>query len=102
MNILSVIESTEGKIQKQITKYLELCGYEVIRHNAGNARYNVKGSKAGMPDLQVLIGKGMSVFIEVKTPKGKLSDIQKKKHNELESKGYRVIVARKLEDVFFF
>ncbi|MCL2793023.1 MAG: VRR-NUC domain-containing protein [Spirochaetaceae bacterium] len=99
MNITAVIEPKESQIQKQIVGYLELKGYEVIRHNAGKVKYNVTGAKKGMPDLEALIGGGISVFVEVKTKKGKLSEDQKKMQKRLRDLGHKVIVARKLEDV---
>lgn len=77
----------ESFIQKKIMEHYENLGYYVIKL--------IKTSKNGIPDI-VAIPKGMSdlVFIEVKTPKGVTSAIQRFRHKELDKHGCQVIVAK--------
>ena len=56
----------ETKILHAIRDALRYSGWLVIRHTAG------LGSYAGLPDLQA-IKDGRVVMVEVKTPKGRLS-----------------------------
>ena len=92
----------ESDIQRDIIKYLESQGYFVFRMNAGKVKYNVKLSFPGTPDLLCLTGEGKLLFIEVKMPGKKLSDIQSKMHLELKKRGYDVIVAYSLEEVITY
>lgn len=98
MNITKVIENNETTIQRQIVEYLELKGMIVIRLPAGISSYKIKSCPVGTPDLLVL-GYKQAGFIEVKTPKGKLSKVQEEMHEKLRLRGFKVIIARSLEDV---
>ena len=89
---------TESEIQKQIIDYCSSRGALVLRMNSGSRNYNNKQAPAGTPDLLV-IRLPESVWIEVKTKDGKVSDIQKKMHTELINRGQAVMVARSLDDV---
>jgi hypothetical protein len=89
----------EAEIQNQIIEYLQLRGGKVYRMNAGRARNNVRMSEAGTPDLLAIFPEGKTIWVEVKTPKGKLSEEQLRVHCQLTSYGQRVIVARSVEDV---
>ena len=93
----------ENELQNQIIKSLRaLYGrYAVMRLNAGNIYINgrcIKMGIAGTPDLMLLLDKTV-LFIEIKTDKGQLSLPQVRFHEWLREHGYRVIVARKLDDV---
>ena len=55
------------------------------------------GLVAGWPDLQ-LISKGKYYGLEIKTPVGVLSPVQKKIHSELINSGCKVGIARSIED----
>lgn len=55
------------------------------------------GSHKGMADLTAC-KQGMVVFIEVKTPKGYLSEYQKKFQRDIASQGCIYEVARSVED----
>jgi len=74
--------------------------------NGGNrslseaVRFKREGVKAGMPDLVLPVSKlGFhSLYIEVKTPKGKLSKEQQKMHKRLRDAGNAVVIARSLDD----
>jgi hypothetical protein len=72
---------TEQQIQAKRIKQLEAEGYYVIKL--------MKTNKNGIPDL-IAIPKGCDVlFSEIKTPKGRLSEIQKYRIKELEEHGIR-------------
>ena len=89
---------TESEIQKQIIHYLKLKGCIVMRLNSGRAAHNVRLCPPGTPDL-LAIYRGGSVWIEVKTEKGKLRPEQENMHKELIEMGHRVIVARGVADL---
>ena len=82
----------ETEIQNEIRDYLRLRGWFVIRHQQG------LGSMKGLSDLTALKN-GETVYIEVKTQKGKQSDYQKEFQREIEEHGGRYILARCLNDV---
>lgn len=90
---------TEIEIQKEIVKAMEALGHKVFRMNSGRGRYNQHLCEPGTPDLLVVAMKGYSFWLEIKTPKGKLSPEQVAMHAELERRGQRVLVARGISDV---
>ncbi len=89
---------TESEIQKEIIDYCAVSGAIVFRMNSGSRNYNNKQAPKGTPDLFVVF-KNKPVFIEVKTPTGKISEVQEKMHKRLRDLGQCVIVARCLYDV---
>lgn len=67
-------------------------------------RRKARGVRAGVPDMEFhyCYAHGdypMSCFIELKAPKGTMSDAQKALHAELRAIGHRVFVCRSLDDV---
>lgn len=81
---------TEQQIQAKKIKELEEEGYYVIKLITTN--------KNGIPDL-IAIPKGSDVlFVEVKKPKGVLSELQKYRLKELESYGIKVEVYKGKEN----
>jgi tRNA U54 and U55 pseudouridine synthase Pus10 len=82
----------ESDIRKQIQDYLRWTGWTVFYHLQG------LGSFRGMSDLQALKD-GRSVFIEVKTPRGRQSEHQKKFQEMVEAAGLEYVLARGVEDV---
>jgi Holliday junction resolvase len=82
----------ESDIQAEIKDYLNWCGWFCFKNHQS------LGSYKGVADLYALKD-GRSVWIEVKTPKGKLSKHQEKFKNLIEAKGGEYIVARCLDDV---
>jgi hypothetical protein len=71
----------EQQIQAKRIKQLEAEGYYVIKL--------MRTNKNGIPDL-IAIPRGANVlFSEIKTPKGRLSEIQKYRIKELEEHGLR-------------
>lgn len=67
------------------------------------ARAKNHGVMAGWPDLTVLPYANVGVFfIEVKSKTGRVSDTQKQVHAMMEGLGYKVCVARSVDDVRAF
>lgn len=66
---------TEQQIQKKRIKQLESEGYYVIKLTVTN--------KNGIPDLIAIPKKTEVLFVECKTEKGKLSELQKYRIKEL-------------------
>ncbi len=77
----------ESQIQHQIIKWLESQGWLVVKI--------IQTNKNGWPDLQ-LRAFGVTIFIEVKSEKGKLSELQKYRHKQLQDKGFFVITSSSL------
>ena len=76
----------EQQIQAKKIKELESQGYYVIKL--------VKTNKNGIPDLIAIPPNSNVEFIEVKTPIGKVSDLQKYRHKELKQHGLTVEIYR--------
>lgn len=104
------LEPTEHQIQDSIIQYLRYKGYYVQRLNSGAIRTAAGGlvrmSAVGTPDIMAFrlekewIGPGVNlVFIEVKRPGKKATDLQKMRMRELEEYGARCIVATGIEDL---
>lgn len=72
---------TEQQIQAKRIKQLESEGYYVIKL--------IKTNKNGIPDLIAIHPTKGVLFSEIKTPKGRVSEIQKYRLNELEKHGFR-------------
>ena len=75
---------TEGQIQSKKIKELESAGFYVIKL--------MKTNKNGIPDLIALKPDRPALFVEVKTPKGRLSKLQEYRLQELHSHGFNVEV----------
>jgi Holliday junction resolvase-like predicted endonuclease len=73
----------ESKIQHKIIKKLESDGYFVLKL--------IRTNKSGIMDL-IAMKKDIFFFIEVKQPKGRLSEIQKYRISELKKIGIDVFV----------
>jgi Holliday junction resolvase len=69
----------ESELQSKIIKHYEAKGFLVIKM--------IQTNKNGIPDLLLLKEGVHPFFIEVKTEKGKLSDLQKYRINQLEKYG---------------
>ena len=78
----------ESQIQHQIIKWLESQGWLVVKI--------IQTNKNGWPDLQ-LHAFGVTIFIEVKSENGKLSELQKYRHKQLKDKGFFVITSSSLK-----
>ena len=89
----------ETMLKKSIREYLELCGYKVYRMPASIIGSRVKGCPPGTPDLLAIGQDGFSVWIEVKTKTGRLSEVQKDHIAELESRGQYVLVVSSVDQL---
>jgi len=105
----------ESIIQQQICEYLSLRGIfyysipneslmmalimfkvpEKIRYRIVNF-FKKMGLVPGIPDLQLILNHGKTIYIEVKNEKGKLSENQKRIHKILKNKGFDVYVSKKI------
>lgn len=97
-------KNDEFKLQCQIIHLLRMCGFEVWATPNGGSRnrfeaYNFKrsGVKSGVSDLIVLL-KGKTVFVELKTPTGRQSITQQQFQKVVESKGHLYLIWRSIED----
>jgi hypothetical protein len=54
------------------------------------------GQKAGVPDIHLPIGRGqyIGLWIEFKSDKGRISEVQKRWHRLLEASGHRVVMSK--------
>jgi Holliday junction resolvase len=77
---------SEQQIQSKIIKQLEADGWYVLKL--------IKSNKNGIPDL-VAFKENEFQFIEVKTEKGVLSELQKYRIKELQDLGFKVHVKNK-------
>lgn len=85
-------EQPETAIRRAIVEFLRLHGWKVARIVQSAL------SERGIPDLVAIRG-GQTVWIEVKTAKGRLSKYQERWLQDLEDHGGWYIVARGIEDV---
>ena len=76
-------ELSEQQIQKKITTQLEKDGYLVLKI--------IKCNKSGYPDL-IAVKENDTLFVEVKRPKGKLSELQKVRIADMKQRGINVVV----------
>jgi len=80
----------ERQIQARIMTVLTDAGWIVVRPTVTNL--------SGFPDLMAL-RKSFVVFIEVKRPGQKPTELQMYRHGQLRSNGFEVIVASSTTDV---
>ena len=78
---------TESEWTRKICKQMETLGALVI------AIVGSRMQQSGLPDRMV-IWKGVVIFIEFKSEKGKLSALQTAIHKQMTSRGAHVYVAR--------
>lgn len=82
----------ESEIQGAVRKLLEMDGWYVIRHQQG------MGCHKGLSDLSA-IKNGITIYVEIKTPRGVQSDYQKDFQADVESHGAKYIICRDAEDI---
>ena len=89
----------ERDIQKQITEYLNYALPWWMKAHAGR-RHGVLLAPAGTPDIIGYDHDGYVVFIEVKTPNGRLTPEQEQFRKDVLNNGGAIyILARSVEDV---
>lgn len=79
----------EADLQFAIIKYLEKIGWYPVKI--------IQSNKNGWPDLQAHSG-GHTVFIEVKSEKGRVSELQKYRHQQLAKQGFHIIITHNLNE----
>lgn len=97
----------EAKIQMAFMEWIKLELPQIfpfVHHSPNGGKRSIKegslfkkmGTKAGMPDIQILIpvGNCPGMFIEFKSAKGELTEKQKEMLDLLRSKKYYCIVCR--------
>lgn len=75
-------------------KYLRLQGwltYPLVQQGIGTVR--------GLPD-RLAIKNGRTVYLEFKSPQGRLSEHQELRRQEIEAAGATYLVVRRLEDLY--
>ena len=80
---------SEQKIQSKIINHLKNDGWIALK--------TIKLSASGYPDIIALRNK-ITLFVEVKSEKGILSELQKHRINELSLQGFKVIIANSIEN----
>ena len=83
---------TEQQIQKKITDQLTNDGWFVIKL--------MKTSINGIPDLMALKN-GKTKFIEVKKPRGIISEIQKYRIKQLRKQGFEAVVMDGIDSIIY-
>jgi len=79
----------EANLQFAIIKHLEKIGWYPVKI--------IQSNKNGWPDLQAHSG-GHTVFIEVKSEKGRVSELQKYRHQQLAKQGFHIIITHNLNE----
>lgn len=80
---------TEQYIQSKIIKFLKKEGWLVIK--------TIRLSESGYPDI-FCFRNGQTIFIEVKTEKGKPSKLQEHRINDLISRGFKAFICYGYDD----
>jgi Holliday junction resolvase len=83
---------TETDIRRQVTDYLQLRQYFCFYVLQGLGAYK------GIPDL-IAVKNGRVLFIELKTPRGRQSDYQRKFQANLEAAGGDYVLCRGVDDL---
>lgn len=80
----------ESKLQTKIIKYLEANGWIVVK--------TIQLSKNGFPDI-FAFKNGRTIFIEVKAPNGKRSELQKYRIEQLTKQGFTALFCDDFNDI---
>lgn len=92
-------KESESEIQGEIIRFFEKAGFRYIRHYMGAMLIRgvqCKNPNKGLPDLQVFLPDGRSIFMEVKDEHGKVSAEQKEWMDYLGDAGVPSYVVRSL------
>lgn len=81
---------TEAKLQTKIINKLEADGWIVVK--------TIQLSKNGFPDL-FCFKNGRAIFIEVKAPNGKLSELQKYRIEQLQKENFTALVINEISQL---
>jgi len=98
----------ESGIQRGIVQYIRSVLPRAVlmaipngsqRTASGRPANAVPGFLPGAPDLILALPNKEVIWIEVKSPIGRLSDNQKHVHAMLETIGHKIILARSIDDI---
>lgn len=89
-NYLCEIMGTEQKLQTKIINYLKSDGWLVVK--------TIQLSINGMPDI-FAFKNGRTIFIEVKSPNGKRSELQKYRIEQLTLQGFTAFFCDNFENM---
>ena len=110
--------ATEAEIHKSICAWLDIvlpAGGSVYHHSPNEGKHKVQyrmkqknmGMRAGWPDLEIFVNptwwkdteiQWAPIFLEIKSPKGRLSKAQEAVIDELTDAGCHVAVVRSIDD----
>ena len=104
------MRNEENGIQEQIVTFLRYSGVMVFSIPNGANMPNVRtraifhrtGLLAGAADLVMLLPGGETVFVEVKTSKGRQQESQKQFQERVEKLGFTYLLWRNLADALDF
>lgn len=99
------VYANEAEFQEDVNNYLDKTQYFWWRQNSGkmykDGRWIHFSSKAGLPDNTAFYNMTSLYFgLELKTPRGYLTDHQKKTLPEMTQKGVLVFIAESVYDVY--
>ena len=92
---------TETAIQKDIIATARNKHHKVYRMNSGGSRVRhgyIHLAEEGTPDLLIVMSGGRSIWVEVKRPGERPTEIQAKRHRELRKMGHAVTTCCSVED----
>jgi hypothetical protein len=97
----------EKDVLKQVIQYLKLKKLKVFRMNSGSfplirkdgSSGFARGHEKGTADVLAFTPTGSTLWVEVKSPTGKVSPEQAAFGKEMEHMGHIYIVARSIEDL---
>jgi hypothetical protein len=101
-------QQIEAAIQRQIVDFIRVTAPDLLvfaipngsqRTKSGRPANAVYGMVSGAPDLCVVCPLGKVFWLEVKAPKGRVSDAQLSFHWELEKRNHICAVVRSIDDV---
>ena len=80
----------EKNLQRKLLTYAKANGILAVKVDSSSMR--------GWPDLVVILPNGTSLYIEVKTPSGRLSKLQQIAISKIEQQGAAVYVIRTIDE----
>lgn len=105
----------ESELQKAIINYLTLQGNlgrclflrnntfaGFIQRRDGSKGYIKNATIKGSPDIMLFLPKGNTIFLEIKSDKGKLSPAQEEFKERAEALGFSYLVVRSLDDIILY
>lgn len=94
---VAVVRYLEVSLPKSVLFTSSLAGVKLTKGQAGKAR--AAGLRPGWPDLQFLFPDGVTRYIELKAPKGVMSDHQIFFHLVASAYGDIAVVCRSVDEV---